>query len=226
MDGNHATIEKRGSGNLTLNGDSQFVGDQITFVVTEGTLSINGNVRTTNGGDVEVNGGTFKGVGTVGNLTTTGGTLAPGNSPGSLAVSSLTLDATNTLEVELNGSVAGTSYDQIVASGAVDLGSATLSVKLGFTPTVGQVFTIITGSPVAGTFKNLPNGSTIVVDGSAFRVNYNGTNVTLTYLGGAQAAALADTGTNTVMIALSSILLISFAVILLSHRRALLSPKN
>lgn len=221
-DGGAATFEKRGTGNLTLTGDSAFIDDEITFTVSEGILTINGDVRTNGGGDVQVNGGTFKGVGVVRNLNTAGGVLAPGNSPGKLTVSSLTLDSSNVLEAELDGPVAGTSYDQIESSGAVNLANATLNIKPSYTPSASQVFTIITGSSVTGTFKNMPNNSTIIADGITFRINYGSTSVTLTYVSGTYNPngndSLANTGTSMLLAALASIMLIATATVLASRR--------
>lgn len=63
---------------------------------------------------------------------------------------------------ELNGTVSGSEFDQVNVSGTVDVGSATLEVALGFSPTAGTQFQIITADAVSGTFGalNLPAGWT------------------------------------------------------------------
>lgn len=183
-DGNPAVVEKKGTGTLQLNGDAGFMGDVITFVATEGTLVINGNVKTTTGGNISVVGGALKGSGTVGGVTSLGGKIAPGNSPGTLHVSSLTLNSGTTFEAEIAGPAAGTQYDQTIATGTVDLGGATLQIVPSYTPAAGQVFTIITGASVTGTFGGLADGAEVVANGITFRVHYTGTTVTLTYVGG------------------------------------------
>ena len=233
--GNSPDIIKRGTGNLVFAGEFFVPGsaNNMNFVVGEGTMTVNGHLSSDDGADVLVkNTGTLKGTGKVGTLSTTGGTLAPGNSPGKLNVASLLLDATSTMDIELDGPVAGTSYDQIVASGAVDLADATLNIKPGYTPSAGQVFTIITGLSVTGTFKNLANSSTVTANGLTFRINYNATDVTLTYLSGAITptanvtggtkntnGTLADTGTNIVLTVTASLMLIIAATVLVLRRR-------
>jgi LPXTG-motif cell wall-anchored protein len=196
-DGEGPTITKSGTGNLILTGGMQWdLDDDVNFVVSEGTLTVDGNLQTAAGTDLTVQGtGTLKGTGTVGNLLTNGGKIAPGNSPGRLDVTTLTLNSSTVFEQEIAGNVAGTSYDQVVASGAVSLGDATLNVIPSYTPSTGQVFTIITGSSVSGNFNGLANNSTVVINGITFRVNYNATNVTLTYVSGT-LGELADTGTD------------------------------
>lgn len=227
-DGNIGTFEKKGTGTLTLTGNYQNSSDKITFVASEGALSINGNVKTTNGGNVSVNGGKLKGTGTVNDLSTSGGTVAPGNSPGKLTVGSLTLDPTNTLEIEIDGNVSGTSYDVIESSGAVNLAGATLSVKPSYTPSAGQVFTIITGTSVTGTFKDRANNSTFVVDGITFRINYGSTSVTLTYVSGSYdpSGSLANTGTSMMIAAAASLMLIGTSTVLATRKRSIATPSE
>ncbi len=195
--GNSSTYEKRGSGTLTLNGDYQALPDNISFLVSEGTLVVNGNIRTTTGGDLTVAGGVLKGVGTVGDVTLTSGSIAPGHSPGTLHVASLTLNSGSTFQQDIAGSTAGTQYDQLIASGTVTLGGAALSLVPSYTPADGTVFTIITASSVSGTFNGLPDGATVTANGLKFRINYSATSVTLTSLGGTLSSPSApNTGFN------------------------------
>jgi uncharacterized repeat protein (TIGR01451 family) len=119
-----------------------------------------------------------------------GGTLSPGTSPDVITTGNLTLTSGSTLAIELLGPTVRTRYDQVNVTGTVDLGSATLNVSLGFTPTAGQVFTIInndgSADAVTGMFAGLPEGSTFTLGGRAFRVSYmggDGNDVTLTALG-------------------------------------------
>ena len=72
-------LVKASSGTLVLSGYSQFTGGT---TVDGGTLIVNGSLAT-GLGPVEVNaGGTLGGTGSVGPVTLNGGTLSPGNSPG------------------------------------------------------------------------------------------------------------------------------------------------
>ena len=72
--------------------------------------------------------------------------------------------------------------------GAVTLGG-TLSVSLGFTPTIGQTFVILANDgvdAVNAVFAGLPQDGTLVVGSAPFRISYTGdtgNDVTLTYLG-------------------------------------------
>lgn len=225
--GGHTTsFIKRGTGNLLLTGGMDGIADDnMKFVVEEGTLTVDSYLISTEGPFVEVKDtGILKGNGTVGKTSSSGGMIAPGNSPGKLTVMSLTLDPTNTLEFELDGPVAGTSYDQIESTGAVNLNNANLDIKPSYTPTEGQVFTIITGSSINGTFKNLPNNATIAVSGMIFKVNYNPTSVTLTYVVGTYDPetndSLVNTGTGMLIAAIASIMLIAIATALTTRRKS------
>ncbi len=71
-----------------------------------------------------------------------------------------------------------TSYDQLLVTGEAKLGGAlTVNLLDGFTPSVGQVFTILMADDVddAFTIEALPS-----VPGLLFDVIYNPTNVVLT----------------------------------------------
>ena len=69
------------------------------------------------------------------------------NSVGVLSTGDLTLASGSRLGLNINGTTAGTTYDQIAVAGTVTLG-ATSSLQLtagaGFTPTNGLSFTILT----------------------------------------------------------------------------------
>ena len=66
-----------------------------------------------------------------------------------------------TLAVDLDSD---TSYDQLQITGGMSLDGTNLQVTLGYTPAVGQQFTLIdnqSGSPINGTFTGLAEGSHI-----------------------------------------------------------------
>lgn len=80
------------------------------------------------------------------------GTLAPGASPGQFtANANVTLQRGATFEVELNGTAPGTLYDQLrMGSGTtLTLSNPTLSVILGFSPTMGDTFQMVSRSSMA-----------------------------------------------------------------------------
>jgi hypothetical protein len=67
-------------------------------------------------------------------------------------------------------------------TGTVDLdsgstGGATLNVTLGYTPSIGDSFVLIANDgtdPIQGTFKNLPEGATITINGQDLEITYQG----------------------------------------------------
>ncbi len=166
----HSLI-KTGLGTLVLNGTNDYEG--ITTVV--GTLVVNGSIATNQ--HVYVN-GTLGGSGTVPavSLASTA-TLAPGNSPGILNTRNLAFIIGATYSVEIDGSSVGTEYDQTNVTGTVDLDNATLSLSLGYTPTIGDTFTIIDNDdfdPITGTFNGLSEGSTLTIGNVTFTISYQG----------------------------------------------------
>jgi uncharacterized protein with beta-barrel porin domain len=101
------------------------------------------------------------GNGTIGNLSVTGGTLAPGNSIGTLTVGNLSLDAASTLEIEVNSNA---TSDIVSANGLVSLGGASLVIReiagSMFAASDFFEFTIIENDgadAVSGTFGTIDN---------------------------------------------------------------------
>jgi len=142
-----------------------------------GTMLVN-NALSTGSGSVDVQGGTLGGIGTVGgNLSSSGGTVAPGESAGLLAVSgNYTQDGSSSLEIEIGGLVSDDQYDVLAVTGTADL-AGTLAISLidGFTPTAGQQFTVLTSSgitnsglslsgPDASMFSLIVNTSSVILN--------------------------------------------------------------
>jgi autotransporter-associated beta strand protein len=165
-------LTKAGAGTLTLSANSSYVGPTI---VNNGTLLILG---TSSSSQHTVNAaGTLGGRGIIGPVSIAGGTLAPGTSVGRLTSSNTTFNSASDFEVELNGVLAGISYDQLKVQGSVTLGNSTLRLLLGFAPSEGDQFVIIDNDgadAVNGTFAGLSNGSILTTSNLSFRVNYNG----------------------------------------------------
>lgn len=164
------------------------VAENETFVIGEGCQRNSTTVYT---------GGLLKGTNTVdtklGNLNVySGATVAPGMSPGCIVSTILTLSGT--YQFELGGVDPCTGYDQLQTTDTVNASPVTLGTNSvlatsrynNYTPTEGQVFTIISVAGthgVQGTFKDLAEGATFTQNGVVFKVSYvggDGNDVTLT----------------------------------------------
>jgi fibronectin-binding autotransporter adhesin len=184
-------LSKTGAGTLTLSNSNAYSG---ATTVNAGELLVNGSVLDS---AITVNsGGTLGGDGSVPAATVqSGGFLSSGDSPGTLAATSLSLATGAAFIEQLGGTTAGSQYDQTVipAGGSVALGGATLNISFlgGFLPAVGQQFILIdneSGSSVVGTFSQ---GSTFTSNDYVFGINYTGGaghDVVLTVLGQTETA--------------------------------------
>jgi hypothetical protein len=113
-------------------------------------------------------------------LSNSGTIASKTNSPGLLTVSgTFAQSSTGILGIELGGTSAGTTYDQIAVSGAATLGG-TLNVDLvnGFAPTVGETFKILTRGSGSGTFSSLTSSD----PGLTYSVAYNSTYAQITII--------------------------------------------
>jgi hypothetical protein len=170
-----AGLAVSGGGTVDLIGMNTYSG--ATMISGTGTaLMVNGQAT-----GVQVNAGTtLSGIGTVGDVSVTSGTVSPGNgagTAGALNTASLTLDAGSTFDSQLDGSGPGQSAE-VVATGPVDLGGATLNLSIGggYVPALSDQLTIIqnlSGSAVTGQFSGFQIGS-MTVSGTTFQINYAG----------------------------------------------------
>jgi hypothetical protein len=99
--------------------------------------------------------GYIKGIGTFTDVIFVG-TFSPGLSPVHLTAGNLAFGATNSLVMEIGGVAPGSGYDQIQATGSLDLGG-TLVVTLidGFAPQLGNQFNLFDWNSVLGIFASL-----------------------------------------------------------------------
>jgi autotransporter-associated beta strand protein len=171
----NAALRKQGSGKWTLGGASdQFFG---VTVVNGGKLFVqNWNPAS----PVTVNAGALlAGNGRVGTVTTAGGAFTPGGGLNQMKMESkdVGLDPSATFSVQLSGPIPGISYSQLSVTGLVNLANATLNPTLNFASSISNQFVLIVNDgsdPVTGTFKNLPQGGTLVLGGALFQISYQG----------------------------------------------------
>ena len=171
--GNFYGITVTGSGTLDLSGTSSYTG---VTTVSGGILDVAGDISASC--QVELNGGTLTGGGYVPDITSTGGSLVPGGSPGILHSGAVTLGGETGFFVELGGTMAGTGYSQLVASGAQSTSAARcFNCRSTTRPTPGDQLTIIknnSGLPIAGKFAGLAEGGIFTISGAMFQVSYVG----------------------------------------------------
>ncbi len=143
-------LSKLGANTLNLSGS----GNYSSTLVHEGTLLINGN----NGsGAVTVDAGaTLGGRGTIGGAATIKGNLNPGNSPGEITFqSTLSLQSTATVTMEINGASRGTTYDAVTVGNLLTYDGA-LVLNLGTTFGTGQyTFDLFAFGSTAGSFSSV-----------------------------------------------------------------------
>lgn len=161
-----------GSGNFVLGGSySGFT----TAVVQSGRLSVNGSLQAGSGLTV-ASGATLGGTGSVPS-TTVFGTIAPGNSIGTLTVNgNLTLASSATTVIEVQGA----SSDRIVVNGTATLGGSLKMVSLGSGPVFATPYQIVSASNgISGRFASFTadSGFGIAVLPT---LGYNAGNVSLT----------------------------------------------
>ena len=178
-------------GSIVVNGGTA----QLQSAFTNGGM-VNVQSGTLYSGTYLTNGttGTVMGSGTInGNLTVAGGTLAPGNSVGTLTLanSSFAVTAASLLNIEISAATA----DKMLftnPSANVDIGSGLLSLSIALlsAPTNGTTYTIMSisgGAKVfAGRFAGLPNSgdslnATFGTQTYQFFVNYLPTSITVNF---------------------------------------------
>jgi autotransporter-associated beta strand protein len=178
-------LTKVGTGTLTLTGSNTYTG---TTTVTAGTLRVNNPTGSgTGSGPVKILAGTLGGKGTIAGAVTIGtgsgpgAVLAPSVGVGQLAIltlrRALTFKADGTYSYKLSTNNA--SADQLIANRV----SIQSGAQFSFQPLgnrrlpISTIFTAITNTsanPIAGTFANLPDGSTFTAGRNKFQVNYSG----------------------------------------------------
>ncbi|MCB1211679.1 MAG: cadherin-like beta sandwich domain-containing protein, partial [Verrucomicrobiales bacterium] len=160
------TIGDSNSGNITISAAISPAGSSLMNLVT------GGSIKNTNGSGTAL---------TVANSTSTG-TLAPGASPGILSIAGThTIGSGSAFAVEIGGVTAGAGYDQLSATGAVNINAGvTLNTSSfgGFIPGPNQSYKIINRTGGVGTFAGLTEGaivnSNFLGSGLPARISYVG----------------------------------------------------
>ena len=146
-------------------------------VVNSGELAVNGSAAFS---AVTLNpGAILSGSGTVGAVGSRGGIIRPGTSPGIITTGSVVVDSDTVFQYEVNGTVAGTSYDQINSAGIVDLTDSSLILTVGFAPVNGNKVWLwlndLTDS-ITGNWLGLPEGALIGTPSDYWIISYNDDN--------------------------------------------------
>jgi autotransporter-associated beta strand protein len=179
------SLTKVGRGTLTLSRANGYTGGT---TISRGTLLVsNASGSATGTGTVQVTAGTLGGGGivsgavTIGTGNGVGAFLSP--STGSKRVVALTLDDSVTLKADstyvFHVSTKTGQSDMTTAEGVtIESGAAFSLLELAHRALAsGTVVTAISNSsatPIAGTFANLADGSTIMVGGNTYLADYQG----------------------------------------------------
>jgi autotransporter-associated beta strand protein len=158
-----------------------------------GMLSLS-NTDTYKGVTTVNSGGTLGGTGMAGAIAAkSGGVVEPGiaGATGILKSANATFSSGSTFAVLLDGTTAGTGYDELNITGTASLGNSTLDLALGSnfaaSATIGAEYVILsTTQGVSGAFAGLASGDTFDVDGAEFTISYtdgDNKNVALTFDG-------------------------------------------
>lgn len=179
-------IRDTSSGTVTI---SPSIENDGTVSVQTGTLADSGGLTQAGGltnvaagailnGAVTLNGGKLMGDGTIGSVSNSGGTVAPGSSPGTLTITgNYSQGPGGTLAEEITGTTPGTQFDQLIVGGAVALDGTLAIDSSTFTPANTDTFKIITGAASrTGTFATLTSTS---APGVSYSAQYDVDGVTL-----------------------------------------------
>ena len=169
------------TGNIIVNAGHILIANDSNVTPLGASTVVNGTL--TKGGSVASgfslsSGDILSGSGIVnGKVTTFSGTIAPGTAgPGILTINDVDFGTSGAgkFNIEINGSAAGTGYDQLVvlAGGTVDLDAANdtvLNLSLGFAPSYATPpsFIIIKNdgsNPIIGEFEAVADGSVIAAN--------------------------------------------------------------
>jgi autotransporter-associated beta strand protein len=164
------SLIKLGPGNISINAPNTYSGSTI---INNGKLTLlsTGSLAS---GLIDVHAGAFDvssvigytldagkmiaGNGTVAGAVTVRGTVAPGESCGTLTVNDMTFADGSLLDIQLGGAQPGSLYDVLSSTGTIALQPGSrmkLSFVDGFEPMAGTAFDILDFSSLTGSFSTL-----------------------------------------------------------------------
>ncbi|CAH1668771.1 exported hypothetical protein [Hyphomicrobiales bacterium] len=166
------SVEQAGPGVLTLTGTHTYTG---ATSITGGTLVVNGSIASSSGLTIAP-GARLSGSGQVPGVVITG-TLAPGNSPGTLTVNgNLTLASGSVYEAEVQGAVS----DRVNVTGTASLAGALRIIPLGGAYMFNSPYTLLSAQGGrSGEFSPAETTGSFG-DGVGTTVSYTATDVQLT----------------------------------------------
>jgi autotransporter-associated beta strand protein len=150
------------------------------------TLDVNGTAL----GALDI-AGTLSGTGSAGNTTVSTGTLAPGNSIGTLSTGTLSLNAASTFALEINTTAA--TADRVNVTGDLNIatGAALTLADLGANAAL-PLETVLTIIDYSGTWNGglFTYSANELADGEEFAFGANSFQIDYDYLGGTEVALL------------------------------------
>ena len=180
--GNQGTVSID-AGRLTLT--------NTTFTQTAGVLDVKAGAelraQATPTHAVNIAGGTLRGAGTIrgesidpgkATVSNTGGTVAPGASPGILTIEGdYTQGPGGTLQAEIAGVTAGSGYDRLVVVGTATLdGTLAIVNDPAFDPPLASTFVVVSATTRTGSFATLTGAQ---IPGKTYFAQYSATEALL-----------------------------------------------
>jgi len=184
------------SGLLSVGGSASFTNNSRLTINTGGLVTVGNTTSISTGSQAIINGqltspqvnvngsGLLTGAGRIVGNVVNSGTVAPGNSPGTLTITGNYTQTTGVLLMEI---ASQTAFDRLVVGGTANLGGTLQVLATGFSFDYGQQFQVLQAGSITGQFASMTTS-----DPSNFRVRF-----------------LQNGGTGTVLIAPTSYTLVA-----------------